>query len=72
MSTLGSPMEARTLGYEYADPALDRGIFVCTLVSSLMAYAGTSTLTDTSIQIQTQRGASAIKCWWLPRNPLAC
>ena len=23
-------------------------------------------------EVKGAEGASAIKCWWLPRNPLAC
>ena len=23
-------------------------------------------------RLETNTGASAIKCWWLPRNPLVC
>ena len=27
---------------------------------------------DTWCQVWATDGASAIKCWWLPRNPLVC
>ena len=57
-----SRVNAEIIGFRFGDKG--------THTSRTMMLAELEAVLDATSE--TAEGASAIKCWWLPRNPLVC